>query len=291
MIRKKLLDTGYIEDNEALTKYIEIMNCPQTGGYVEKHHILPVSYFKLVGLPVDNSVDNLVSLSAFNHILAHYYLYRCVTNVRWKNKLATAFIFMKHGQQGHLLTLEENEFLKVLPYYSKLSYWKGRKRDRKSVGKSIETRMKNREIIYSKISASLSGRKHTEEAKEKMRLGQLRRDPSTIRRGFTLSEEQRARISETLKGHKQSAETKQKRIESLHKLKWFNNGIESIRCEKCPEGYVPGRLSFMTTEMKDKCSQKGKHWYTNGKINKMAFECPEGFWLGKIYRTRDTDDE
>lgn len=145
MIRQKLLSTGFIESNEFFEKYINIVINPDEEGYVEKHHILPVSYFRIMKLPVDNGKDNLVTLSAYNHILAHYYLYRCVTNSEWKDRLALTFVYMKNGQQGHLLTLSEMEFLKILPYYaelSKYSYWKGRKRDRKSVQKSIDTRMK-----------------------------------------------------------------------------------------------------------------------------------------------------
>ena len=100
-----------------------------------------------------------------------------------------------------------------------------------------------------------------------------------------MTPERRQRLREANLGKKQSEETKQKRKESLSKLKWYNNGVESVRSEVCPEGYVEGRLSYMTDEMKNKCSQKGKHWYTNGIVNTMAVECPAGFWLGKISRT------
>ena len=51
MIRKMLLDTGYIIENENLEKYIKIVTHPDTEGYVERHHILPVSYIWQYCLP------------------------------------------------------------------------------------------------------------------------------------------------------------------------------------------------------------------------------------------------
>ena len=118
MIRQKLFATGLIEPNEAFEKYIYIVSNPDTEGYVEKHHILPASYFRIKEIPIDNTKENFVTLSAYNHILAHYYLYRCVTDTEWKNRLALAFVLMKKGQQGHLLTLPEEEFLQLLPEYA-----------------------------------------------------------------------------------------------------------------------------------------------------------------------------
>ena len=80
MIKQKLLETGFIEENESFEKYLTIVSNPDTGGYVERHHILPASYFRVVGIPIDNTKSNLVTLSPYNHILAHYYLYQCVRN-------------------------------------------------------------------------------------------------------------------------------------------------------------------------------------------------------------------
>ena len=86
-------------------------------------------------------------------------------------------------------------------------------------------------------------------------------------------------------GQVQSEETKLKRKESISKLKWWNNGTETIRAEQCPEGFVAGRVNFKpSSESKAKSSHKGTKWFTNGIENRMSYECPEGFWPGKTFK-------
>lgn len=43
---------------------------------------------------------------------------------------------------------------------------------------------------------------------------------------------------------KPSIESNRKNSETNSKLKWWNNGIHSIRKEECPDGYIHGRLSY-----------------------------------------------
>lgn len=45
------------------------------------HHIVPQYYYKRLGLPADNSLENIVELSSSQHILAHYFLYNCSLGV------------------------------------------------------------------------------------------------------------------------------------------------------------------------------------------------------------------
>ena len=290
-LKQKLLDLKLVEDNVYLDKYLQIVSNESTDDYTESHHIIPVCYYKIHSLEVDNTSSNRVKLSAYNHMLAHYYLYYCVTDVEVKNRLALAFLYMKNGQQGHLLTLEENAFIEALPGYLELrntNYWQGRKRTEENKELVRQAQYRRTSELQERMNAALRGKKRTIEQRQKMSQSQRNRDPATIARGFTVPQERRDQISKTLTGRKQSEETKQKRKESLSNLKWYNNGIESIRSEICPDGYVEGRLSYMTEEMKSKCSQKGKHWYTNGVVNTMAVECPEGFWLGKTYKAANS---
>lgn len=118
-------------------------------------------------------------------------------------------------------------------------------------------------------------------------------------------------LSEKSKQHKQPKE-----------LRWYNNGIESIKARECPVGYVPGRLGNFTqseeanqkrsdwynnlTEEEryihnkkaadarkgkpksDTCksniskANKGRKYYNNGIIEVMQFEQPEGFVPGRL---------
>ena len=59
-----------------------IKNNQSTEDYSEKHHIIPRCYFKYYNLPIDNSKNNIVQLSYFNHVLAHYYLYKACSNFK-----------------------------------------------------------------------------------------------------------------------------------------------------------------------------------------------------------------
>lgn len=253
LIREKLLSTGYIEDTDALTKYIEIVSKEETQALLtEKHHIVPVSYFKLTNQEIDNSAENIVKLSIYNHLLAHYYLYNCAKTGALKSRLALAFVRMKSGQQSHLLTLDEASFIEALPRYAEL----------------IEGNHGSR-IIY------------TDEVRRNISAGQKKRDPSTFK-GPEMTLERRQHLRELNLGKKQSEETKQKRREALHKLQWFTNGVEDVRAKVCPEGFYVGRTYKMTTETKSRCSQTGKKWFNNGIKNTMAVECPEGFVPGRM---------
>lgn len=64
---------------------------------------------------------------------------------------------------------------------------------------------------------------------------------------------------------------------------WFNNGIETIYCEICPEGFSPGIL-----DAKNRIGLKDKHWYTNGEDNICAENCPQGYYPGKTFFKENT---
>lgn len=81
VLKQKLLNTGLFLDNEYLDKYINlVLSNNITIGYTEKHHILQRNYFKKSGLPLDNSPDNLITLSYCDHCKAHWLLYFCTTD-------------------------------------------------------------------------------------------------------------------------------------------------------------------------------------------------------------------
>ena len=80
VLKQKLLNTGLFLDNEYLDEYINlVLSNNITIGYTEKHHILQRNYFKKSGLPLDNSQDNLITLSYCDHCKAHWLLYFCTT--------------------------------------------------------------------------------------------------------------------------------------------------------------------------------------------------------------------
>ena len=152
------------------------------------------------------------------------------------------------------------------------------------ISKALSGRKQPQDVIETR-SAKLRGQKRTAEQRKRFSEAQKKRDINTFARGFTVPQERRDKISATLTGQVQSEETKQKRKESISKLKWWNNGVENVRSIECPEGYIAGRINFAPSEeSKAKSSHKGTKWFTNGKENRMAYECPEGFWPGKTFK-------
>ena len=159
------------------------------------------------------------------------------------------------------------------------------KRVAKIVAAHLGTKQ-SRETIEKRV-AKVRGRKCSEDAKQRMSEAQKERfkySPGT-RLGAVTTDEMKQKLREANLGKKQSEETKLKRKESISKLKWWNNGVQNLRAEGCPEGYVAGRINFKpSAESKAKSSHKGTKWFTNGKENKMAYECPDGFWPGKTFK-------
>ena len=87
--------------------------------------------------------------------------------------------------------------------------------------------------------------------------------------------------------------------------KWFNDGTVSVRAYSCPDGFVPGRITFtrgahsqetiekirksntgrnISEETKKKHSENGKknRWWNNGELSKFCPERPDGFVPGRL---------
>lgn len=91
MTKEKLLATNCFIDNEYLDAYLKLIDSSTTG--TEVHHILPRSYFKDLGISVDNSEQNLVRLSFADHCKAHWLLYYCTTG-KLKKASQASFVLM-----------------------------------------------------------------------------------------------------------------------------------------------------------------------------------------------------
>ena len=103
------------------------------------------------------------------------------------------------------------------------------------------------ETTKAKISAAIEGRKLSETTKAKLSASMKGKNR------HPMSDEMKAKISASLKGkkgHPMSDEMKAKISASLkgntnvRGKKWYNNRYKNIRSFSCPEGYIPGRLSF-----------------------------------------------
>lgn len=89
-IKSRLIACGYADDNEWADRYAELISANEhterVPKYTQRHHIIPVSYYKSRHLEVDNSTSNLVNLSFKDHMKAHLFLSGCTKGQeRYKN--------------------------------------------------------------------------------------------------------------------------------------------------------------------------------------------------------------
>lgn len=126
-IEKILLDTSEFTKNNYFCLYVDLIINSTTDTYkakclnhrTNKHHILPRSYFKYNDLPVDDSGDNLCVLMFKDHILAHYYLYKCSKSDKQKYSNAHAVIHLTR-QQFNYEDLDDKFDIKCLDDHQRL---------------------------------------------------------------------------------------------------------------------------------------------------------------------------
>lgn len=176
-------------DNEYWNRVLEIFENNEK--YPKKvvsnrnlHHKFPRSFSKMLGEPVDNDSDNLISLSLADHFLVHYYYY-LLAKKGFRQRMATAFTFMakkglkymspetaeqiaKDYEEARTIAYKPTEESKV----KRSKSLKGKPHPHKGWVQTEETRKK---ISEAKLGKPL----WSEEDKKKM---------STTRKGKTLSE-------------------------------------------------------------------------------------------------------
>ena len=174
-----------------------------------------------------------------------------------------------------------------------MDYWKYFSKEEKEITKQ---KIREKRALQAPMS---------EKSKEKFRI--------TIKNYWNSPEGQR---------QKQINSEKQRHYKHTKGKHWFNNGVNNILADTCPEGFVPGRLGnftlseeakqkkreleknmteeqrkarsekfskifkgrIITEETKANISKanKGRKYYNNGVIEVMRFECPEGFVPGRV---------
>ena len=95
--------TDVFEYNQHFVAMMNIINAarlnpPESG---HKHHIVPKCWFKLHNLPIDNSKDNLVLLTAEDHQKVHRLCVLCVKDEDMKSKMGFA-VHRLHGSMSGL---------------------------------------------------------------------------------------------------------------------------------------------------------------------------------------------
>lgn len=95
---EKLKTLDLFDKQEFLEKYIDLiksnLNNQPIKGQTQSHHIIPRGYYKILGIEVDNSKENLINLKYSDHILAHWYLYKASKKGPFKNSNLYALFYM-----------------------------------------------------------------------------------------------------------------------------------------------------------------------------------------------------
>lgn len=119
-MRRMFLDTGWFLENRYLDNYLELVynnaNTEHIVGKTHQHHILPKCYFTMIGVEVDDSDDNIVTLSIKEHCIAHMYLFKCAIG-KLKSRLSYAYsLFTSHFNVGTLFENDDSFFEEMESY-------------------------------------------------------------------------------------------------------------------------------------------------------------------------------
>lgn len=228
--------------------------------YHEYHHIIP----KCLG--GSNSNDNLVSLTAKEHFIAHNLLLKeNPDNIHLMGALVMVTFMRSSNQERYIPTKEEYEYIKDINR------------------KFVSLTQKGLLWCYHKNTHKLK-RYKLENIPVDYILG-LPPEYESPTKGIPMSIETKTKLSQSKKG-------------KYCNKKWYNNGNIEVLVYNCPDGFTTGRLPFsketktkishantnkiVSKKTREKISKSkiGYHVYNNGKINIRAKECPEGFKAG-----------
>ena len=117
-LKELLLDLDIFEDNIYLDFYCDLinlnLNTPKQKYITNIHHIIPKCYYKYNNLTVNENESNKVNLIYSDHILAHYYLYKCCSKNKtiWFKLMCSLTYLLgeiknEHNYENKLPTLEE----------------------------------------------------------------------------------------------------------------------------------------------------------------------------------------
>ena len=211
-LRARLIATNIFEENAFFDLYVELIcqnrQTKQQKYITQRHHIIPKAYFKKMNLQLDDSRANYVHLVFRDHILAHYYLARCVVDIILKYDMLYAVqLILGHPVLDVLFQQELKEFVMSLDEYQNMYEEAIRYRIETNPG-TFRNGHEVQQEVRDKISQKLRGRKKSEEARKNMSEAAKRRRSS---------EETKNKISKTMTGRKQPWAARKQSQEEIEK--------------------------------------------------------------------------
>lgn len=261
-----------------LIRKAENRNSPE--GYVEKHHIFPVSIY--------GKNDKIVILTGREHYIAHALLEKAFIKRYGLDhsktyKMSSAHYLMKDGTRyynSYLYECARERWSKMHSQKMKgnIPWNKGKRGSQIPWNKGMKTGSfaERTEEWNKKIGDANRGRKMSDEQREKMRgrkvSEETKRKLSEINKGKTLSEETKEKIRKAGMGRKLSEEHKRK----LYESRIGKETPKEVR-EKISKSLKGNKLSEETRKKISAALIGGKYW-NNGQITKRSPECPGIGW-------------
>lgn len=296
-IKQNILNTGVVCDDTYLDKYCVICASAVvnkgkerdseigSSAIFNKHHIIPRSYFKRNKLSCDNSPSNIALLSLKNHILAHFYLYKCSSCDWFKYaNLSALRYFLKYKNIENIFENDLNMYLDQMKSdYAHLNSEHISKEKHPNWGKKLpeETRKK----ISNSLKNSLAFKKSIENRKGKPLSAETRKKISSSNKGKI------NRVFDDKERLKQHYALLEKNKHKIHIYKIDDKGVINSKFI-CPDkleeyielGYIKGNIinsiklkgKIQTQQTKEKRSKTMStlKWYNNGIINIRVAEKP-----------------
>lgn len=329
MIKKNtLLDLNLVKDNIYLDLYVNLINDNLQNKRVryetQKHHIIPRYYYRKNNLKINDTKNNIVYLSHYNHLLAHYYLELCShNNYKYLNGYALSRL-IHPGNKEFEKTIDIKDIPNIdTDLFNKIIIETNIKRSENTKEQHKEGLHMITETQKQKISAHTKGKIWVVNCKEEKHLiypeewtsyeaegfikGKYFDKKLNPHNGMKRTQETKDKISKKCKGKKRKSLnpqlTKQKLSDALkgRSVTWgdkisntlknkrhWTNGVILIIQEECP-----GK-DFYIGQPKN-IKQQNKVWCNNGVIQKLL--CKEDFEklriidptfvLGRIYKRKN----
>jgi NUMOD3 motif len=194
--------------------------------YFEKHHILPKS------LGGNNESDNLVWLTSKEHLICHLLLCYMIDDTNKKWKMICAYHYLSdHGK------IKGKRYDSLKQFFSKNHPSKGILKSEEHKRKIKESWSNERKlamsIAHSGVNNPFFGKTHTDEYKLNASINnpakrpevreKMRKPKNCVNRHVICSDEKKIKISDSLKGHTQSDETKLKKKIAKQDLIWIHD--------------------------------------------------------------------
>ena len=270
-LKKRLLETGFIIDNEYLDRYCCLVHLNKDTikelYKTQIHHIIPKCFYRIRNIKCDDTQDNLVNLSYKDHVLAHYYLSMCSNNseFRYLNLCALKYCLNHRDYKKQDYYKSERELIEHLDKFQelyeeskKISSIKSSNAQKGKPRKNKGTKHIHKDGVYKMVSPEelqhyvdegweMGGRPLSENHRKSLLTANL---------GKKKSQECRDKLSKLSMGRVQSEHVRKVISESSRDRVWISDGKKNYFIKRevlnsyLESGFAIGRVNFNSEKIR-----------------------------------------